>query len=154
MLVKLVQRHWQMHCNTITRWRRWILTVSEIIIILKELSVWMGWYLFCNLLHNFFNSCQMQYFGWLGSDVGDSGAKALADALQHNNTLTTLDLEREWNCLILFKSCQMQYFGWLDNDVGDAGAKALADALQRNSTLTTLNLSSEWWCLLFWKNRL
>ena len=38
----------------------------------------------------------MQYFRWLGNQVGDAGAKALADALQRNNTLTTLYLGGEW----------------------------------------------------------
>ncbi|CAF0757479.1 unnamed protein product [Adineta steineri] len=61
--------------------------------------------------------------GGNGQDVGvdeSVGAQHLADVLQHNTTLTTLD------------------FQW--NGIGDVGAQHLANVLKHNSTLTTLNL--------------
>src|SRR3989338_3040524 len=54
--------------------------------------------------------------------IGISGASALATALQHNSTLTTLHLS--------------------NNSIGASGASALAIALQHNSTLTSLLLPS------------
>jgi Ran GTPase-activating protein (RanGAP) involved in mRNA processing and transport len=55
----------------------------------------------------------------LGIDV--DGAKALADALKVNSSITSIDLHR--------------------NNVGVDGAKALADALKVNSTITSINLT-------------
>ncbi len=55
------------------------------------------------------------------SVIGDDGAKALAEALETNKTLTGLDLAY--------------------NNIGDSGAKALAEALETNTTLTTLGLT-------------
>ena len=54
--------------------------------------------------------------------IGAEGAKALAAALERNQTLTSLDLSQ--------------------NEIGTEGAKALAIALERNQTLTSLDLSS------------
>ena len=53
-----------------------------------------------------------------GNDIGDEGAKALANALQTNASLTRLDLGR--------------------NDIGDEGEKALANALQHNFFMTEM----------------
>jgi Ran GTPase-activating protein (RanGAP) involved in mRNA processing and transport len=50
------------------------------------------------------------------NSIGDDGAKALAEALKTNSTLTTLDLQ--------------------NNSIGPDGAKALAEALKTNSTVT------------------
>ncbi|KAG0375297.1 hypothetical protein BGX24_009306, partial [Mortierella sp. AD032] len=55
-----------------------------------------------------------------GNSIGDDGAQALSEALKANLTLTTLDLKV--------------------NSIRDSGAQALAEALKANSTLTTLNL--------------
>ncbi|KAF9585235.1 hypothetical protein BGW38_003299, partial [Lunasporangiospora selenospora] len=54
------------------------------------------------------------------NNIGDDGARALAEALKINLTLTSLNLN--------------------DNSINDNGAKALAVALKINSTLTTLSL--------------
>ncbi|CAF0933792.1 unnamed protein product [Adineta steineri] len=56
------------------------------------------------------------------NQIGDVGAQRLADALQHNTTLITLD--------------------FCHNKIGDVGARSLGSALQCNTTLTTLNI----WC--------
>jgi Ran GTPase-activating protein (RanGAP) involved in mRNA processing and transport len=58
--------------------------------------------------------------GLFGNSIGDEGAKALADALGKNSGLTSL------------------YLG--ANNIGAEGAKALADALGKDSSLTGLNL--------------
>jgi len=55
-----------------------------------------------------------------GTNIGDEGASALADALKVNNTLTSLGLD--------------------GNDIGNDGASELADALKGNNTLTNLYL--------------
>jgi Ran GTPase-activating protein (RanGAP) involved in mRNA processing and transport len=55
------------------------------------------------------------------NQIGDEGAKALAKALERNQTLRELDLE--------------------SNQIGDEGALALAEALAKNQTLTMLNLA-------------
>ena len=58
----------------------------------------------------------------LFSGIDDEGAKLLADALQQNRTLTSLNLA--------------------GNQIGDEGAKALAEALTQNRTLTSLSLGA------------
>eukprot|EP00812_Abedinium_dasypus_P014932 NODE_84_length_2185_cov_250.991080.p1 GENE.NODE_84_length_2185_cov_250.991080~~NODE_84_length_2185_cov_250.991080.p1 ORF type:complete len:675 (+),score=255.98 NODE_84_length_2185_cov_250.991080:3-2027(+) len=60
---------------------------------------------------------------WLGGNqIGNDGAKALAEALRTNNALRTLSL-----------------YG---NQIGNDGAEALADALTTNNTLVYLDLES------------
>eukprot|EP00043_Microstomoeca_roanoka_P020574 m.251435 g.251435 ORF g.251435 m.251435 type:complete len:1015 (-) comp17184_c2_seq10:447-3491(-) len=68
----------------------------------------------------FENSCE-DTLSLIGDKIGDTGCRALADALKSNTTLTSLDL-----------SC---------NKIEDTGCHALAEALESNTTLTTLNLS-------------
>ena len=62
----------------------------------------------------------LTYFALSGGEIGDTGVLALAKAMESNSTLTELDLSR--------------------NDIGDSGAAALAEAMKRNSTLTRLDL--------------
>jgi len=82
--------------------------------------------------------------GCLDNRIGDDGARALAEALKANSTLTTLDLNRAC-CLIppsVVVICYIRMiYGCLDNSIGDNGARALAEALKANSTLTNLDLS-------------
>ena len=56
-----------------------------------------------------------------GSNIGDKGAEALAKALKNNNTVTILNL-------------------W-DNNIGVEGAKALSEALENNEIVTALYLA-------------
>ena len=56
------------------------------------------------------------------NNIGDEGAKAIADALKSNTSLTTIDLR--------------------GNNIGDEGAKAIAEALKGNTSLTSINLSN------------
>jgi hypothetical protein len=58
--------------------------------------------------------------GLAGNEIGDEGAKAIAEALKVNPVLTELNL---WN-----------------NSIGPEGAKAIAEALKVNPVLTKLNL--------------
>jgi hypothetical protein len=58
----------------------------------------------------------------VGHKLGIDGAKALADALKVNSTITSIDLR--------------------DNKVGVDGAKALADALKVNSTTINRNVAT------------
>ena len=66
------------------------------------------------------NNHSLTYLSLGRNQVGDAGASALANAIQNNHSLTCLELN--------------------SNQVGGAGASALANALQNNHTLTSLNL--------------
>jgi Leucine Rich repeat len=66
------------------------------------------------------NPLEQALQNWWNNWIGDEGAKALAQALQSNNTVTTIHLS--------------------SNQIGDEGAKALAQALQNNNTVTAINL--------------
>ena len=57
-----------------------------------------------------------------GNKIGIAGAQAFAAALQHNTTLTSVNL-----------AC--------NHRIGDEGAQAIATALQHNRTLTSINLT-------------
>ncbi len=78
----------------------------------------------------------------IDNHIGDAGATQLAAALQHNSTLTSLNLKSKLFLLIVLIE-QMLTCTLIDNDIGAAGATQLAAALQHNSTLTSLNLSSK-----------
>jgi len=56
-----------------------------------------------------------------GNEIGDEGAKAIAEALKVNAVVTTLVLS--------------------NNSIGDEGAKAIAEALKVNAVVTTLYLT-------------
>ncbi|CAF1343382.1 unnamed protein product, partial [Didymodactylos carnosus] len=56
------------------------------------------------------------------NNISSEGAKAIAEALKTNQTLTTLYM--------------------YDNKISDGGAKAIAEALKTNQTLTTLDIRS------------
>ncbi len=65
------------------------------------------------------NILTLKHFVWHNC-IGDEGAKALAEALETNATLTSINLT--------------------ENNIGDEGAKALAEGLKTNATLTSINL--------------
>ena len=56
----------------------------------------------------------MQYFGWSDNQVGETGAKAMADALQRDNTLTTRKISGEWSCLLFWKNWICVWYGMLN----------------------------------------
>ena len=59
-----------------------------------------------------------------GNNIGDDGAKAIAEALKIHAVVTTLDLN--------------------SNNIGPVGAIAIAEALKVNAVLTELRLGSNW----------
>ena len=59
------------------------------------------------------------------NEIGDDGAKSIAESLKDNESLATLDISSS-----LFSRSK----------IGNEGAKALAQALQKNSTLAVLSL--------------
>ena len=78
------------------------------------------------------------------------GAVALADSLQHNSTLQSLDLSNKGidveKAVALADSLQhnstLQSLDLSNNSIGDKGAVVLADALHHNSVLQSLYLSN------------
>ncbi len=81
----------------------------------------------------------------------------MAEALERNRTLTSLNLRCECRSflrlkkallcgLILFCCCCL-----IDNSIGVEGAKRLAEALKCNNTLINLNLGSECHVFVRWK---
>ncbi|CAE7941950.1 NLRC3, partial [Symbiodinium necroappetens] len=70
------------------------------------------------------NNCTVTHVNLESNDIGDEGAKALADALKSNCTVTHVNLEF--------------------NMIGGQGAKAFADALKSNCTVTDVNLYGNW----------
>jgi Ran GTPase-activating protein (RanGAP) involved in mRNA processing and transport len=81
--------------------------------------------------------------------IGQVGAAALADALQHNSTLTTLNLAQNKIthvgaaalAVALHSNSTLTTLDLCTNDLDDEGVAALADRLRLNSALTTLKLS-------------
>ena len=69
---------------------------------------------------------QILYIAIYNNKIGDEGAKAIAQALTYNNTLTKL--------------CIRYYIGIWNNNIGDEGAKTIAQALTYNNKLTTLGI--------------
>jgi len=82
--------------------------------------------------------------------IGPEGAKALAEALRTNTTLTEINLTCNGigpeGAKALVETLQLNIklttinFGC--NGIGDEGAKALAEALRTNTTLTKINLAN------------
>ena len=68
-----------------------------------------------NIKSNLINSLNLP-----GNKIGDDGAKAIAEALKENTSVTNLDLS--------------------SNAISDEGAKAIAEALKENTTITSLDL--------------
>ena len=66
--------------------------MSDLCYILKS---WVFSNMVCHLLLNLFNKCLLQHFVLIDNEVGEAGAKALADTLQQNSSLSTLGLSGE-----------------------------------------------------------
>ena len=76
----------------------------------------------------------------LGNYIGDEGAKAIAETLKTNTSLTELTLNSDEDS----DSNDMRtYFNVLDNNIEDEGAKAVAEALKMNTSLTEFTLYSD-----------
>ena len=75
-----------------------------------------------------------------GNEIGDEGAKNLADASAINNTLTTLNMRVIFEQPIFKTESLIEIQHSQGNEIGDEGAKNMAEALAINNTLTTLNM--------------
>ncbi len=73
--------------------------------------------------------------------MGDSGAAALAAALEKNTSLQELHLNGELRDYSSYMASE--------NHVGDAGAAALAAALEKNTSLHILNLYRKFFRVVF-----
>jgi len=84
-----------------------------------------------------------------GNNIGDEGAKYIADMLAVNKTLQRITLDR--NKIIdsgaqsiatsLFVNTGIRVVWLNDNSIGDKGAEKLADALESNHNIENLHLS-------------
>jgi Ran GTPase-activating protein (RanGAP) involved in mRNA processing and transport len=83
-------------------------------------------------------------------NLGDEGAKKLAEAVKESGTMTTLGLS--WNAICaegakalaeaVKESKTMATLDLNSNYIGDEGAKALAEALAKSKTMEMLNLTN------------
>ena len=100
----------------------------------------------CYVLEN--ASCCVETLKFFYSKLGDDGAKALAEGLQHCSSLQTLNLEAnnigKDGAKALAEGLQhcssLQTLDLQRNSIGEDGAKALAEGLQHCSSLETLKL--------------
>lgn len=82
------------------------------------------------------------------TNIGDAGAKLIAEALKENQYLSHLDLGRnnitDEGAVALAKALEInRSVEWLDlshNDIGDFGAEAFLKTIKNNRNLTQLNL--------------
>ena len=80
------------------------------------------------------------------NNIGDEGAKALAEALKVNQSLQDLNLSCRKNdtyyliSLYSFFEPSTGHHTFVDNNIGSEGAKTLAEALKVNQSLQNLNL--------------
>jgi hypothetical protein len=82
-------------------------------------------------------------------NIGDDGAKKIADALKENTSLTSLYLSNnnigpvgaQYIAEALKHNTSLTQLSLRSNNIGDDGAKAIADALKENTSLTKLDLS-------------
>lgn len=104
--------------------------------------------LFCNLLAVLGSDGIFFHIVRAGNKLGDSGAAALATALQGNATLTSINLfGLYFNLyLCLFESVPdrsylpLAFFAPIDADLGEFGALSIASALKLNDTLISLDI--------------
>ena len=88
------------------------------------------------------------FFGAV-NEIGDDGAQALGESLEHNTSLqqlslkgTLLDTEFLISGIKLLLTTDVYIFSCSGNRIGAKGAQALAKGLMHNNSLTHLNLNS------------
>ena len=69
------------------------------------------------------------------NELGDKGAKAIAEALKTNTTLAELDLGKNINIQQRNANFSLSY-----NRIGHGGANAIGETLQANTVLVDLSL--------------
>jgi hypothetical protein len=103
---------------------------------------------YCHLVLYYNRNYYITRLNFSRHEIGDDGAKALAEALKVNNTITKLNL---WNnniddvgaialARILEKNEIITELDLSYNSIGDVGAKAIAEALKENKIITKLYL--------------
>ena len=98
-------------------------------------------------------NANLECFFCAGNFIGDDGAQALGESLEHNTTLLQLSLKGTALDTKLFKDRIKKlllttdvhiFFACSGNQINAKGAQALAKALKHNKSLTHLNLDSTW----------
>src|SRR5438270_45813 len=99
----------------------------------------------------FVRVCSFPVCSFSGNNIGRAGARALAESLKQNTTLTNLNL----SCMselgnhslqlrdgikLTICACLLIPCSFSVNNIGGKGASALAESLKQNTTLTNLNL--------------
>jgi Ran GTPase-activating protein (RanGAP) involved in mRNA processing and transport len=79
--------------------------------------------------------------------IGDEGARALAEALKTNKTLTLIDFRCK-KFVRVWRFCLIDGVAYTDNRIGDEGARALAEALKTNKTLTSIDFRGKDLCFV------
>ena len=82
-------------------------------------------YVFINILY---------YIHIGGNNIGDEGAKAIAESLKINNSINSINLGN------LYKLIYYIYIG--SNNIGNEGAKAIAESLKINNSIYSINLGN------------
>ena len=76
--------------------------------------------------------------------LGPVCLKPLAEALKHNNSVTTIDVSRKllFRQQTLHKSVDVAV---VDNCIGDEGMKTIGEVLKHNTSITSINLCCKLW---------
>ena len=96
------------------------------------------------------NDASIQQLNISDDDIGDEGARCLADALKTNTSLQKLNISwthigdegAQWLADTLKTNTTLQLLHISDDDIGAEGARYLADALKTNASLQNLNISA------------
>ena len=76
----------------------------------------------------------LTFYPYSDNKIGDDGARALAECLKENTTLTQLYLESTSNQVNLWLDAiqSLTFYSYSDNNIGDDGKAALAECRRRN----------------------
>ena len=85
------------------------------------------------------------FFTATGNRIGDVGAKALANALKSNASVTNIDLscKKTLNFVSASRTRRADCVVCLANRIGDEGVTALADALEVNTAVLMMGVGGE-----------
>ena len=77
----------------------------------------------------------------LANNIGDKGAKLIAESLKSNKSLKELELRSILQTLFQEPDTKSKSKN-MDNNIGNEGARAFEESLKKNKTLKTLGLKS------------
>lgn len=89
-----------------------------------------------------FGFCYFPTSPFSGNEIGNDGAKCIAEALKENKSVV------DFNLFLLYTTTITIYF-WIsflyifflkDNKIGEEGGRAIEEALEKNTSITKLNL--------------